>query len=525
MAADTPETLDAWVRHWAALEPQRLALVVDDDTLTFGELALLSGKAAAWLAEQGVGPGDRLALWGQNSLAWVIWQVAAAWRGAATVALHPGLPAPELQQAVRQAQPHWLIVDPWIRGVASGQIADELGQNKPSYPGLRGVTVMSGEDGRPDWQALSGQEAVPPAPVGDPEAALTLQFTSGSSGRSKLVMLSHQAVLENARVTALAADIAADDRVISPLPLFHSAGISSGLSLCLRLGALWCSTPRFRPDGVVAQMARWRGTVLQGVPTMFKGVLQHPDTPKAAASLRTGFIGGAACSPALCDEIVRSLPLERLCVVYGQTEFGPTISIASLAPGERLTPGQVGEVISGAELVIADPETGAPRPAGEAGEILVRGPTCMLGYFQDAEATAATVDATGWLHTGDLGFVSGRNLYLIDRLKFMIIRGGENVPPTEVEECLREVVDVRDACVVPVPSDHWGEAICAVILHDPGVAPEVDGLRQHCTERLSRFKRPDCYLMLTELPLLPSGKIDRRAVQALAIERSGHDGR
>jgi len=540
-------TLDRLLRQTAEREPRRPMIAISGaPMLDATELVALVAAAAARLQQFGVGPGDRVALWGQNSAAWVVWFLACAWRGAAAVALHPGLTAEELGSALSQARPKWLVMDEFARGVslrgvleaASRRAADAAPEHGPpsghaasmTLGTLRGVTVMPGGDGTPDLEAVIDRSASAPLSEADLEAVLAMLFTSGSSGRPKLVCLSQRALIVNASATARAARIGPADVIASPLPLHHSAGLSSGCVLSLVAGAMWCSSPRFQAATTLAQIQDHGCTVLQGVPTMFKALIEgagrSPQGRGSTASvatptLRLGFVGGAPCPPDLLQQARASLGIERLCVVYGQTEFGPTISIAHQSGEETPAVNGVGSPIEGVDVRIVDAASGDACAPGVAGEIQVRGPSCMSGYFHDEAANAAAFAADGWLRTGDFGRVAGGQLSIDGRLKQIIIRGGENVSPSEVEAVLRDARPVADACVVAVPSKHWGEAICAVVAPAMPIATsfDVDALRRLCEERLARYKRPDHYVVVESLPLLASGKVDRRAVQASLADR------
>jgi fatty-acyl-CoA synthase len=515
-------SLDRLLAEAAALEPARPALAFGTGTgtgtmLNLGELLGRVGAAASLLEKAGVGPGDRVAIWGQNSLAWAVWFLACAWRGAAAVALHPGLRARELASALMQSRPAWVVHDEQARGDPLAPTLQDAMQEVEPARAPRGVTVMPGGDGTPDLDAVLDIGSAVPAPRGSPDAALALLFTSGSSGRPKLVSLSHAALLANARATAAAAGLTEADRIASPLPLHHAAGLSSGLILSLATGATWCGTHRFGAATTLAQIRTLGCTAVQGVPTMFKALMERvAGTGEGPCpSLRLGFVGGAPCAPDLLARARATLGIDTLAVVYGQTEFGPTISIA-LRHGDApaAAGGQAGRGIQGVELRIADPRSDAELPDGTAGEIQVRGPTRMDGYVDDPDATAAAIAPGGWLRTGDLGRVVAGELHVEGRLKQIIIRGGENVSPAEVEAVLRDAPRVADACVVAVASNHWGEAICAVVASAEGTRLDVDALRRLCDERLARYKRPDHYVEVDGLPLLASGKVDRQAVAA-----------
>lgn len=508
--AVSPLTFDELLVRRAEASPDAPAIVsAEMGVLTLGQYADLAGRAARFLADRDIGPGDRIAVWGQNSLAWTVWLAAAAWRGAAVVALHPSLGRDELAAALAQSRPVWLVCDEIARGRALGAIAREV-----AAPSLRGITVLAGADGNLDIRSIVGKASAP-AMLGKADQPLNLQFTSGSTGRPKLVVLSHQALLTNAALTAAVSGIGAEDRLASPLPLIHAAGLSSGLILGIASGALWCISHRFRPDVVLDQVERHRCTVLQGVPTMFKAVMdlvaQRPECD--ISSLRLGFIGGAPCPADFARKAIDALGLERMAITYGQTEFGPTVAVTDGSEPGALKLTSVGRPLPGTELRIEAFPAGGAAAEGQEGEILVRGPTLMSGYFEDPENTAKTVTEEGWLKTGDLGRVVQGCVQVTGRIKELIIRGGENVSPNEVEQVLRNEAGVAEICVVPLPSEHWGEEICAVMTFMPGAEPDEEALRAACEQRLARFKRPDKYIFRDQLPLLDSGKVNRKAVR------------
>ena len=516
-------TLDELLVEVARQDPKRPLLVMGNEA-PVEALPLLRRveSAAAFLERAGIGPGDRLAMCGQNSLAWAVWLLAAAWRGAAIVALHPGSTSSELAAALDLAEPQWLVLDENARGRSLAAIFAEIAHDPARKRVLRGTTVMPVGDGRCDLDAVVDRSSTAPAPCARLDLALALLFTSGSSGRPKLVSLSHRALLANARSTADAAGIGPEDRIASPLPLHHSAGLSSGLLLSLVTGALWCSTHRFEATTTLAQIGSQRCTVLQGVPTMFNALMEasarRGEGP--CPTLRVGFVGGAPCAPDLLPRAHHRLGIERLCVVYGQTETGPTIAMAHRRidePAQAL--GLVGDPVAGVELRVVEPSSGQDLEPGAAGEILVRSPGCMDGYFGDAAASAAVMSQDGWLRTGDLGRILDAGLSVDGRVKQIIIRGGENVSPAEVEFVLREAPAVADVCVVPVASAHWGETICAVIAPTSADALDIPALQRICEQHLARYKRPDHYVVLDRLPLLSSGKVDRQAIASSLIGR------
>ena len=414
---------------------------------------------------------------------------------------------------MNQSRPSWLIADETARGVPLAEDAREAGDAAR----LRGVTVMPGGDGRLDLDGLLDRRARPPAPRGSPDAPLCLQFTSGSTGRPKAVVLSHRALVGNAALTAKATGIGAGDRIAAPLPLFHSAGLSTGLILSVVVDALWVGFHRYQTKAVLDGIDRLACTVVQGVPTIYTTLLDRmAETSTGTPSLRIGIIGGAYLPPDLCARAVDEMELEHIGLVYGQTEFAPTVAVTRGDEPPDLAYTTAGPPLPGVSVRIVDPETGARLPDGEVGEIVVEGPTMMSGYFDDPAATNATITPDGGLRTGDLGQMVSGCLRVTARLKELIIRGGENVSPYQVEAGLTGAPGVAEVCVVPTPSAHWGEEICAVLVARAANSVDIDAVRASAASRLPRYMRPDRYLIIERLPLLANGKVDRRAVQRAA---------
>ncbi|MEU6075682.1 class I adenylate-forming enzyme family protein [Micromonospora sp. NPDC047074] len=518
-----PPALDITVLERAARQPDRPLFVFDDGDrpVTVGEFADLAGRGAAVLAAQGVGRGDRIAVWAENGLAWLVLLAAAAWRGAALTTLHPGLTGPELTSALARSRPRRLFAAERVRDRPGPPTVERALAALPTGERPDGWHVLGADLGPAALAHLPGWDDPVPPPVGDPDAACNIQFTSGSTGPAKMVSLSAGSLLRNAAWTAEAAGLGGTDRIASPLPLAHAAGLGSGALLALTTGALWVSTRRFRTEPVLDQMARWECTVVQAVPTMASMLADRVEQDPGRwdlSSLRVGFLGGAACAPALLTRARRVLGLDRIAVVYGQTEAGPTISIdpgdgSCGAPGDT-----VGRVLPALAAAVVDPATRAPLPAGQAGELLVRGDSVTRGYVDDPFTTAATITSDGWLRTGDLGVLTDeRVLTLAGRIKELIIRGGENIHPAEVEAALLAEPAVARACVLGVPSPRWGEEVAALVVAAPGQHCDPDRLVRAAAERLARHKVPTVIRTVADLPLLPSGKVDRLAARELLL--------
>ncbi|WP_320065515.1 class I adenylate-forming enzyme family protein [Micromonospora sp. RTGN7] len=515
----SPLALDAVLLDGAARYPDRplYAFAELDRPVTHAEFAELAGRGAAVLAAQGIGRGDRIAVWSENSLAWLTLLAAAAWRGAALVTLHPALTGAELAEAVARARPRRLFVAGRIRHRNAPAEAAAALAGLPYMPD--GIHTLDDDGGRTALAALPGWADGTPAPGGHADATLNIQFTSGSTGPAKMVALSARHLVRNAQWTALAAKLRPTDTLASPLPLAHAAGLSSGAVLSLVTGALWVSTCRFRSETVLDMVERYRCTVLQAVPTMATMLADRVESEPGRwdlSSLRVGFLGGAPCPPALRERTVRVLGLDRVAVVYGQTEAGPTISVdpgdGSCAPA-GLT---VGRIVPGLDAAVVQPGTQHAVPLGEAGELQVRGESVMSGYVDDPAATAGALTVNGWLRTGDLGALTAERVFtLTGRVKELIIRGGENISPAEVEAALLDDPAVGQACVLGVPSARWGEEVGALLIAAPGARLDTDVVVAAVTGRLARHKLPTRVRAVPGLPVLPSGKVDRRAALAL----------
>ncbi|MFV2086670.1 class I adenylate-forming enzyme family protein [Micromonospora sp. LOL_021] len=506
---------DAVLLRQARRQPDRpLFAVAGRPAVTAGEYAALAGRTASVLAAAGVGRGDRIAVWAENSIAWLVLLAAAAWRGAALVTVHPAATEPELAAALRRTRP--------VRLFAAREIRDRDVTSSARRAATGPVTFLPADQAGDALAGLPGWAGPPPEPARDPDAPLNVQFTSGSTGTPKMVVLTGRNLVRNATWTAQAAGIGSVDRICCPLPFAHAAGLSSGVVLAAVTGAQLFPVPRFRPDDVLDVVHRHQCTVVQLVPTMATMLADRLDEQPRRwdlAALRLGFLGGASCPPALRARVRDTLRLRRLAVVYGQTEAGPTISVD---PDDGSCPpdgSTVGRVLPGLRARIVAVDVGGstrPLPAGAEGELQVRGESVSPGYLDDPAANRAAYDPQGWLRTGDLGrLAADGTLTLTGRVKDLIIRGGENVSPAEVEAFLLTCEGVAQACVVGVASPRWGEEVVAVVVAAPGATLHRTELAAAAAGSLSRHKVPTDWHVVTELPLLPSGKVDRRAVAAM----------
>ncbi len=528
--AGSGESLATLLLRHAETEPGPELYAVDGavrtDRISVGELAQEAARCASALRHMGVGPGDTVAIWAPNSPSWLTLLMAVAWRGAAVAAIHAAAGPADLAGALAVTRPSVLFHTRTNRGHRSSEVLERAVADAPGPAGRAGrcrIAVIEDDAGFPGLANLAGYGGPVPTPWADASSPLAVLFTSGSSGAAKAAVLSHRALLANALLTARQARIGRGDRLACPLPFYHCAGLGSGALLALATGARLWTAPRFDPGRTLAAIARERCTVLLGVPTTFLDLARHPRAGACdLASLRMGLVGGAHCDAALSAEITAALRLRELCRVYGLTECGPTVTceVSNVRAGPP--PAHCGQPLPGVRIRIS-----------AAGEILVQSPTLMAGYLsQDGSAqrpawqsgTLEQPAESGWMRTGDLGYLApDGQLVVTGRSRDMIVRGGENVAPREVESVLRSHPAVGDACVVGIPSSRLGEDVAAAVETVPGVAVGVDALAAHCAARLAAYERPTALVVLPRLPRLPNGKTDRVRVAAMIRDTAAHD--
>ncbi|MCC6849445.1 MAG: o-succinylbenzoate--CoA ligase [Deltaproteobacteria bacterium] len=471
-----------WLAVRARRDPAGLALIVAGERVTWCELAARVEQAAAGLARLGVGAGDRVALAMASSLPAVALVHAAQRAGAALVPLNTRLAPPEIAAIVAHAAPAVVVHD-------AGS-ADAIAKT-----GARRVDAATLGMG-------AGGTAPPPAPL-DPAAAATIVYTSGTTGRPKGVVLTHANHWASAAASRAALGVAPGDRWLCCLPLFHVGGLSIVLRSVLD-GVPVVLHERFDAGAVWRAVVAERVTLLSLVPTMLRRFLAEVEAAPRAHALRCVLVGGAALDPALHARArARGLPV---AATYGLTEAASQVATA----GVDDTPGDVGRPLPGTSVRIAD------AGSDGYGEILVAGPTVTAGYFRDAEATAAAL-RDGWLHTGDVGGLDGDGrLRVLDRRGDLVVSGGENVYPSEVEAVLLAHPAVAEAAVYGVDDAEWGRRVEAAIVPRAGAAIDEAALRAWCRARLAGYKTPRAIVAVVSLPRTASGKVRRHAVAAVA---------
>ena len=499
------------LRSAAARAPHGVALVAGVAEAggrrrwTYAELLEQSERAARALLAR-FAPGDRVAVWANNIPEWVVLQMAAGLAGITLVTVNPALRAEELSYVLRQSRSDGIFFVPEFRGSA---MAEMLAAIHGELPALRERISFA------EWEAFcaSGSPAEP-LPEVDPGAAAQIQYTSGTTGRPKGAVLHHCGIVNNARLYMDRLGAQPGMVLLSAMPLFHAAGCILSV-----LGSIACAgtlvlPPFFDPVLLLELIETERPACFLAVPTMLIACVDHPRAAQTdLSSVRFVVSGGAIVLPELVRR-VEELFDARVSIVFGQTETSGIIS--QTAPddeaADRYT--TIGRPLAQTEVKIVDTTTGQTMAADASGELCTRGYLVMTGYFDNPEATAATIDADGWLHTGDLASMDHRGYCRITgRLKDMIIRGGENIYPREIEHVLFEHEDVADVAVVGVPDSLWGEQVAAFVRPGEGRTPDPDRLCAYCRERLAPHKIPRHWVIVDEFPITPSGKVQKFALR------------
>jgi len=517
------ETVGENLRRTAERVPDADALVVRSQNFraTYRELWELSGQAARGLMARGVAAGDRVGIWAPNRAEWVIAQFAAARAGAILVNLNPAYRAAELEFALNRAGVSVLLLARGFRGI---DYVETLAAVRSRCPDLREALVLDD-----DWPALlAAADGVSAADLAAREAAVrfddavNIQYTSGTTGLPKAATLTHHNVLNNGYFTGERMGLTAADRVCVPVPFYHCFGMVLGTLACVAHGAcVVVPGEGFAAAAALEAVAAERCTALYGVPTMFIAVLEHPALAATdVSSLRTGIMAGATCPVAVMRQVRERLHMPGVTICYGMTETSPVSTQTHPDDPVEKRVGTVGRVHPHVEVKVIDAATGRVVPRGESGELCTRGYGVMSGYWGDPDATRAAVDAAGWMHTGDLGVMDADGyVSVVGRLKDVIIRGGENISPREVEEYLQGHPAVGEAQVVGVPSERYGEEVMAWVRLAPGAAATAAELEAHCRAGLAGFKVPRHWEFVTAFPLTATGKVQKHKLREAAAAR------
>lgn len=492
----------------AARSPDHLALI-DADSLaatprnwSYAEL-LRDAERAARAFSMVFEPGTHVAVWGPNSPEWVIAQFGLALAGLVMVTVNPAYRAGELAYVLRQSRARGILYTSSYRGVDHSAIVASLNGTESIELDL----VMAFDRFE---EFLSGSDPHAVLPEVSPQMPAMIQYTSGTTGRPKGAMLNHYSITNNARMMALLKALDADTINLAVAPLFHTAGCVGGVLGSVQTGGTLLLPSSFDAESMLDLIAAHRATFTFAVPTMLVALLAaQAAKPRDLSSLRTVFSGGATVPV----EIVRRVEAEfgaTLIIGYGQTETSPAITHTRLDDDAHDKSATIGRALPQVEIKIIDPASGRTQPIDSPGELCTRGFLVMAGYYDMPQATAETIDDQGWLRTGDLCAMDARGYCRITgRLKDLIIRGGENIYPREIEELLYTHPDIADVAVIGIPDEYWGEEPGAVVLFERGRSASADALREFVAAEIARHKVPQYWFALDEIPTTASGKLQK----------------
>jgi fatty-acyl-CoA synthase len=506
-----------------AAHPEREALVVvhQDIRWTYEELARRVDELARALLAAGFVTGDRIGIWAPNCAEWVLVQYATARLGVILVNINPAYRTHEVAYALRQSGCRGLIAAETFKTSDYRAMVDEV---RGELPDLEQVHFI----GTADWdrllaraaEATSDQVAAVEATL-DRNDPINIQYTSGTTGYPKGATLSHRNILNNAFFVGEGCGYTSEDRVCVPVPFYHCFGMVMGNLGCTTHGStIVVPAEAFDPEATLRATADERCTSLYGVPTMFIAMLAHPDVDRFdLGALRTGIMAGSPCPIEVMKQCIERMNMDEVTICYGMTETSPVSTQTALDDPIDKRVGTVGRVHPHVEIKVVDPETGAVVPRGATGEFCTRGYSVMVGYWNDPERTAEAIDGEGWMHTGDLAVMDGEGYAnIVGRIKDMIIRGGENVYPREIEEFLYSHPGIKDVQVIGVPDAKYGEEVMAWVQVEDGVELSADEVREFCRGRIAHYKIPRYVEVATEFPMTVTGKIQKFKLRDQAIE-------
>jgi fatty-acyl-CoA synthase len=531
------DAFDQAVEQWA--DKDAIVVCHQDVRWSYRQLAEAVDAFAAGLLALDLEPGDRVGIWSPNNIEWVIAQFATAKAGLILVNINPAYRKGELTYTLKKVGCKALILARefktsdyvgMLRDIAPAIDNAESGRlNLPELPDLRTLIVINDEPVNGMFR-FSEIAAMAPADADtslaamaltfQPDDAINIQFTSGTTGLPKGATLTHFNVVNNAFFVGQAMNLSARDRLCIPVPLYHCFGMVLGVLACVTRGAAMVfPSEAFEPRAVLQAVSEERCTALHGVPTMFIAELEEPEFKSFdLGSLRTGIMAGAPCPIEVMRKVISEMNMSEVTIAYGMTETSPvSFQSATDDPLEKRV-STVGRVHPHVQVKIID-EQGMVVPTGTSGELCTRGYSVMLGYWGDEKLTAEDIDKAGWMHTGDLAVIDGDGYCdIVGRVKDMIIRGGENIYPREIEEYLFQHPKIQEVAVFGVPDEKYGEAVAAWIrLHD-GESADEDEIRDYCKDQIAYYKVPKYIRIVDEFPMTVTGKIQKFIMREQTID-------
>jgi fatty-acyl-CoA synthase len=522
-ASATPllgETIGANLERTVAAYPDRDALVVRHQgvRLTYTQLGERVDRLARGLVASGLEPGDRMGIWAPNCAEWVLVQYASAKAGVILVNVNPAYRTSELEYVLNQSGCRLLVA---ARAFKSSDYVAMVEEVAPRCAALERTVFLDS----PGWERLlaAGDDEAIELPgdlqFDDP---INIQYTSGTTGFPKGATLTHHNILNNGFFVGEACGYTPEDRICIPVPFYHCFGMVMGnLGATTHGACMVVPAPAFEPGATLEAVQEERCTSLYGVPTMFIAELELPDFEDYdLSSLRTGIMAGSPCPVEVMRKVMDRMHMGEVTICYGMTETSPVSTQTGAGDDVEHRTGTVGRVHPHVEVKIVDPVDGTIVERGQPGELCTRGYSVMLGYWDEADKTADAIDRAGWMHTGDLATMdAGGYVKIVGRSKDMIIRGGENVYPREIEEFLHTHPDVADVQVVGLPDERYGEEIAAFVIVREGAQLDAEDVREFCRGRIAHYKVPRYVIGIDEFPMTVTGKIQKFKLRELAGER------
>jgi fatty-acyl-CoA synthase len=513
------KTVGATLEDAAARWGEREALIVRHQNIrwTYRELDEAADRLAAGLLHLGLAPGDRVGIWAPNRYEWIVTQFASAKAGLILVTINPAYRTSELEYALNKVGCKALVLAPSFK---TSDYAAMLDQIRSKVPQLR-AAILTDDAPRAGFlryaDVASSGTAEDLARVRElrtqlqPEDAINIQFTSGTTGLPKGATLSHHNIVNNGYFVARRMSFTENDRLCIPVPLYHCFGMVMGVLGCATHGAAMVFPGEaFEPKSVLEACEAERCTALFGVPTMFIAELEHPEFKRYdLRTLRTGVMAGAPCPVEVMKRVISDMHMKEVTIAYGMTETSPVSFQSGRDDTIEQRVATVGAILPHLEVKIVDPE-GRVTPRGERGELLTRGYSVMHGYWDDEDKTRQAIDPQGWMHTGDLATLDAIGYCnIVGRVKDLIIRGGENISPREIEEFLYRHPKIQDVQVFGIPDRRYGEVVCAWIKLKAGERSDAEAIRTFCKEQIAHFKVPTHIRFVQEFPMTVTGKIQK----------------